>query len=236
MAGIYDIYRQRHGGTSHAPLQNVKLPTNRSSYQTPRATTTTSSAGAKQQPDEAQQAVKLGGILGKMAQQYADAKDAASAAYQESVTSPWANNAYERLREVEGFNVPGERALTGGGEIVPPVYGQGYLPQGGLISMAANEGNNAARMGSDIAAMGDVPVPDFVPADAVPGLADAGSEAAGSMGMPGLGTVVGAGKVGLGLANGDYGNAALDAAQMGVTAWNPMAGLGMGAVRTIFGW
>lgn len=249
-----DKLRTMQRGGSKAPLQNVKLPTNQSSYRTPTATTTTSSAQQKQPTTDPNAAMKMGGLLGRVAKGIDDGRNAsfydfdkASAAATGGQNLPGAaSNAAELgglMGALQGSNVDVAANMAN-----QTAANMANLPTGQVsmlgngVPVTAGAWQGAANAGADLALANGGQIGTQAVNQGANAAANAAGTAAGAGSnlsqytLPGVGTALG---VGLDLANKNYGAAAGRAIGAGVgsmfgPAGTLIGGMGGGLVGSLF--
>lgn len=245
---LADKLRTMKQGGSKAPMQNVKLPTNQSSYRTPTATTTTSSAQQGQQGGmDPMAAMKAGQAVGRMAKAWNDGRNASfydfdkasNAVGQGQQLSSNTAQLGGMLGALQGNNVDvaakmaeqtagnmanlptGQVSMFGNGVPVTPGEWMGSANAGAELGLA-----NGGNIGSQAIGAG---------ADAAAGAADAAGAASNlsQYALPGVGTALG---LGVDLANKDYGAAAGRAIGAGLGSFmGPMGTLGGGMIGGMLG-
>lgn len=209
---------------SKAPMQDVKLPTNQSSYRTPSMTTSTAGAGGgggQQAPGtDPQSLAAAGGLLGKMAKGWMDAQnrpdtmalDKASAESMDKVggllgmlqgdnldvASNMANQTATNMTNLPAPSMLGNGVPLPGAQNSAGLLG-GAAQTGDWASTAGWAGENAADQLGNMSSVGDAVANA---GDAASAATDAASNAS-SYSLP-YGNLVGAG---LNAAQGNYGKA-----------------------------
>ena len=201
---LADKLRTMKQGGSKAPLQNVKLPTNQSSYRTPSMTSTSPGTAEKQAQmgTNPQALAAAGGLLGKIGKGAWDAFNRPESMALDKASSANLGNIGGMLGLLQGSNVDVAANMAGN-----TASNLANLPQ---ASMLGNGVPVAEGWSGAMANAGELGNLSSV-TDAVSNATDAASAAtdtaanASSWGIPGGGSLIGAG---LSASQGDYGKAA----------------------------
>lgn len=247
---LADKLRTMKQGGSKAPMQNVKLPTNQSSYRTPSMTSTSPGTAEKQQSMGTDPAAlaRAGGLMGKIGKAWHDSRqikqgnevlggmaEAGGGINTDPLTPPeWdfrANNVLGGLQNANQGAI--DKSVLGNGTPVDPNW-EGWM--NGVAMDAANHQEamaNASNVlgGLSEAGMGTEGAQIAANSEAVlGGLADASQGVselanASSYTFPGAGAVIG---TGLNLAQGNYEQAAAGAGGAAIGALGGPAGAAAG--------
>lgn len=249
---LADKLRTMKQGGSKAPMQNVKLPTNQSSYRTPSMTSASPGTAEKQQAMGTDPATlaRAGGLMGKIGKAWHDSRqikqgngvlggmaEAGGGINTDPLTPPeWdfrANNVLGGLQNANHGAI--DKSVLGNGTPVDPNW-EGWM--NGVAMDAANHqeamanasnvlgGLSGAGMGTEgaqIAANSEAVLGGL--ADASQGISDAAT--AGASNIPGVGTAL---NVGLNAAQGNWGKAGATAAGAAAGSVIPGVGTAMGGL------
>ena len=225
---LADKLRTMKQGGSKAPMQNVKLPTNQSSYRTPSMTSTSPGTAEKQAQMGAnpQALAAAGGLLGKIGKGAWDAFNRPETMALDKASSANLGNVGNMMELMKGSNVDMAANMAGNtaGNLAnlpqPSMIGNG-IPTVGDWSNAANtvgKIDGAAELGN----LSNVN-------DAVANATEAAGEAANvganasNFSFPGVGTAIG---VGADIAGGNYakGLGRAGGAAVGTMVGGPLGG------------